>query len=120
MSFIAQLQAAETRTNTGFHDVRKHITKLTEQVQTNENKIIAHDHKFIDTFERLKSHQKELSMLGRNVGNLEATKLDIKKADLNHKTLSNDVSEMKKEIAISENHLITIESFVDKYLPIRV
>ena len=27
---------------------------------------------------------------------------------------------MKKEIALSENHLITIESFVDKYLPLRV
>ena len=27
---------------------------------------------------------------------------------------------MEEEISISENHLITIESFVDKYLPIRV
>ena len=59
-------------------------------------------------------------MLGRNVGNLEATKLDVKKADSKHKTLVAEVEDMKKEIALSENHLITIESFVDKYLPIRV
>ena len=120
MSFIAQLQAAETRSNTGFHDVRKNITKLSEQVSVVENKIVAHDHKFLDIGERLKSNQKDLNMLGRNVGNLEATKLDIKKADQKHKGVTEDVAEMKKEIAISENHLITIESFVDKYLPIRV
>ena len=59
-------------------------------------------------------------MISRNVGSLENTKLDIKRGEKLHQENSAEISEMKKEIAISENHLITIESYVDKYLPIRV
>ena len=54
------------------------------------------------------------------MGNLEATKLDNKKFEDRHKSTELCVEEMKKEIAISENHLNMIENFVDKYLPIRV
>ena len=59
-------------------------------------------------------------MLGRNVGSLEATKLDTKKFSDKHKQTEGKVEEMSKEIAISENHLNMIENFIDKYLPIRV
>ena len=69
---------------------------------------------------RLKANQSDLSILQRNVGNLENTKFDKKKAEKKHKELLEELGEMKKEIALSENHLITIESFVDKYLPLRV
>ena len=100
--------------------MRLQITKLQEQVSTNENKIVTHDHKFIDIGERLKSHQADLTVLARNVGNLEASKLDVKKGEIKHKSLVEEISKMKEEIALSENHLVTIESFVDKYLPIRV
>ena len=46
--------------------------------------------------------------------------MDKKKAEKKHNQLLEELGEMKKEIALSENHLITIESFVDKYLPLRV
>ena len=59
-------------------------------------------------------------MLARNVGSLEATKLDAKKFTDKHKVTENLVDDMKKEMAISENHLNMIENFIDKYLPIRV
>ena len=68
----------------------------------------------------IKRHSDELMMLGRNVGELEATKLDAKKYGDKHKLTENLVDDMKKELAINENHLNMIENFIDKYLPIRV
>ena len=80
----------------------------------------AHEQKFIDMNARLKTNADELLMLARNVGSLEATKLDAKKFSDKHKVTENLVDDMKKELAINENHLNMIENFIDKYLPIRV
>ena len=30
------------------------------------------------------------------------------------------MSNLKDDLAISENHLITVESYVEKYLPVRI
>ena len=79
MSFISQLQASETRNNNGFLSVRKEIAELQGSMSSAQSKLIAHEHKFVDTGERLKSHQRDLAVLTRNVGNLEASKLDVKK-----------------------------------------
>lgn len=78
------------------------------------------ENKFAIMKSRLENHSNDLLILKKNVGSLEDTKVDVKKADQKHKKLLEELDEMKKEIALSENHLITVESFVDKYLPLRV
>ena len=120
ISFIGQLQGVETKTNSGFSNIHKEITDLQQKAESARVDLVTHEQKFIDMNARLKTNADELLMLARNVGSLEATKLDTKKFQDKHKLTENLVDEMKKELAINENHLNMIENFIDKYLPIRV
>ena len=57
--------------------------------------MVSHEQKFIDMAAEIKRHSDELMMLGRNVGELEATKLDAKKFNDKHKSTENLVDDMK-------------------------
>ena len=51
---------------------------------------------------------------------LENVKLDTRKFNNEMNNIELRMSAIKDDLSISENHLITVESYVEKYLPVRI
>ena len=54
------------------------------------------------------------------MGNLENSKLDRQTATNQYKDLMNSYNHLYTQISLKENQIITIENFVEKYLPMKI
>lgn len=56
----------------------------------------------------------------RDIGNLENSKLDRQTGVNQYKDLMNAYNHLYTQISLKENQIVTIENFVEKYLPITI
>ena len=54
------------------------------------------------------------------MGNLENSKLDRQTATNQYKDLMNSYNHLYTQISLKENQIVTIENFVEKYLPMKI
>ena len=63
---------------------------------------------------------KEVEGVYRDMGNLENSKLDRQTATNQYKDLMNSYNHLYTQISLKENQIVTIENFVEKYLPMKI
>ena len=89
--------------------VSSHSIKLTEQQTSVEV-----------TRSRLDVLAKDVSTLMHECANLQSLKMDSKVCNSSLNELEEHQKKLYTQIALKENHIVTIENFIEKFLPIRV
>ena len=56
----------------------------------------------------------------RNIGNLENSKIDRQSSINQFKELETYCNKLYTEISLKENQIVTIENYIEKYLPVKV
>ena len=56
----------------------------------------------------------------RELGLMENTKVDRATVSTQLAEMSQRVKDMHTQVSMKENHIVTIENFIEKYLPVRV
>jgi hypothetical protein len=56
----------------------------------------------------------------RDLGNLENSKMDRQQCTNQLNDLKKQAEKLYTEISLKENHIVTIENFIEKYLPVRI
>jgi hypothetical protein len=63
---------------------------------------------------------REVKSLTRDLANIETYKQDRQEARHHYHELKSNFMKLYTEMSLKENHIVTIENFVEKYLPMRV
>ena len=64
--------------------------------------------------------QKDVRAAFRDLSNLENQKIDRTQSNSQYQELRTNHNSLYTQLSISKNHLLTIENFIEKYLPVRV
>lgn len=56
----------------------------------------------------------------RDLGTLENSKMDRQQCSNQITDIRKQAEKLYTEISLKENHIITIENFIEKYLPVRI
>jgi len=59
----------------------------------------------------------EVKSVSRDLTNMENYKQDRQEARQNYNELKTNFIKLYTEMSIKENHIVTIENFIEKYLP---
>ena len=63
---------------------------------------------------------KDVTAMDRDLGNLENSKMDRQQGNHQMADLKKQTERLYTEISLKENHIVTIENFIEKYLPVRI
>ena len=63
---------------------------------------------------------RDVTAMYRDLGNLENSKMDKQQTTNQFTDLKKNYDKLYTEISLKENHIVTIENFIEKYLPVRI
>ena len=98
----------------------RQLEQLFLELKEQTSRLDFHDKEFERVDERTDSLQKQIDTLFRDCASLEGTKFDTRKAIDRFNLFEKDLQKLRENMAISDNHLTTVECYIEKYLPVRV
>ena len=103
------------------------ITQSLALIEAMKHTVLDHTNQLTDLSSKQRLHTekidillRDLTSMYRDLGNMENSKMDR----IHCTNLLNDLrkhsEKLYTEISLKENHIVTIENFIEKYLPVRI
>lgn len=96
------------------------ITKLGTTSAEHTNMLNDQDSKLRLSADKTGILLRDVTAMYRDLGNLENSKMDRQQCTNMVHDLKKTTDMLYTEISLKENHIVTIENFIEKYLPVRI
>jgi hypothetical protein len=96
------------------------ITKLSTTSAEHTNTLNDQDSKLRLSADKTGILLRDVTAMYRDLGNLENSKMDRQQCTNMVHDLKKTTDMLYTEISLKENHIVTIENFIEKYLPVRI